>query len=469
MGPAPGNVWLSREYWNAMGIATRFPGPALHLVRSTAKAPLWEGERICQENADGSLAVPSSKEELLRIKKYLMGQNLGGLWVGLGGHIPNVTDRRVVLLVIRSHGGVVLSKSVAVQLWADVVGVPADGWDGVIDVVKNGSINQHCVCAYAIPFGIGINDAECGRPLNAFLCYVHEPVRGRYPVLEVVSVPCPQPQGPPDQDLKLESTGGTNYTLGDNVTYICPCWKAWHPPSIPASPLRTSQCFGSLGWEYKLEGLRSCLRDPGIFCSPITLPPEGYREIKAIDVSKCRDLAGMYPPGSTTTYECGLKDFVFSSGDARVTWTCQDDGKWAPTNVSVTCLPRPNTTCESPGDADAIAFPDYHFVGAMVYCIHNDSIRRPIACTEGLTWYPAGFTPCVEVYPYFEVENEGFVLGKPKEGSLDGNFGAAAFCHQRFNAAGLPELRNRTKMGHVAQVVGAFVGDGFVPLPYNIL
>ena len=76
-----------------------------------------------------------------------------------------------------------LSTSAAVQLWTNVVGVPADGWDGVLDVIKNGSINQHCAFAYAILSGIGINDVECGRPMDVFLCYVHEPVRGEYPIL----------------------------------------------------------------------------------------------------------------------------------------------------------------------------------------------------------------------------------------------------------------------------------------------
>ncbi|CAG0883145.1 unnamed protein product [Darwinula stevensoni] len=434
--------------------------PNLMLVKPGVKA-LWEGERICQMNANGSLAIPSSKNELCRIKVYLDKQNLGGNEVGLGGHIPNVTDRQVTSPAIVKlyppllRRGAVLSKGHAKKLWTDIVGVPQDGWDGDLNVVKNGKY-QHCVFAYKNNYEIGINDVECGRQLNAFLCYENVSVKD-----------CPNPQQPPDQDVQLLANEKTRYSLGDNVTYVCPFWKAWNPPSNPPSPFRTSQCFGSLGWEYKLEDLRSCIK--GDFCPPILLPRKGDPYTKAINVSTPADPEGRYAPGSNVTLECGLKNFSFSSGNTLETWTCQNNGEWTPINISMACIPQPNTTCKLPGDEDAIAFTDHYLVGSMVYCIHNESLQLSLTCTENLTWYPEDFTPCKGVYPYFEVTNKSFLLGKPKNRSLDGNFGAAAFCHEQFNSSGLPELKNRTEMESVVQYVLKHVDDGYVPLPYNIL
>ncbi|CAG0883146.1 unnamed protein product [Darwinula stevensoni] len=446
-------------------------GPTLKLVQLKEKVPLWEAERICQVNANGSLAIPSSKEELIRIKTFLIQQNLAGNDVGLGGHIPNVTNSEAQTM----------PEDAVKRLWEGIVGVPIDGWCH-ISVLKDGSIYQHCLFAYEINNGngIGLDYVECGRPLAAFLCYENEPI-----------LDCPQPQEPPDSYVELETYGKTNFSLGDNATYVRPCWKTWNSSSNPEAPFRTSQCFGSLGWKYKLEDLRTRSEatnydqcgtpsgrlgnmiqffhaDPDEFCPPLILPRDGDPYTRAVKAPTCTTPNGTYPPGNFS-YECGLENFYFSTGDTRLTWTCRDDGEWAPGNVSVACSPLPAITCESPGDENAIAFPDYYLVGSTVYCIHNESFQLPLYCGEDLTWYPMGFTPCMEVYPYFEVENKRFVLGKPREGSFEGNFAAEEYCHEHFNGAGLPELRKRNESDILAASIRRFVNEDFAPLPYSIL
>ncbi|CAG0896512.1 unnamed protein product [Darwinula stevensoni] len=440
------------------------------LADAGSEASLWEGERLCRDVLGGSLAVPGDfRGSWTEVASFVSS---AGADVGLGGRVSSKKNRTPdEFLLDSSSNGNRLSVSALRARWNAEAGVPEGAWG------KPGPDGGRAEpCLLFLP-GAALVDAACGRSTRTrrFLCRFNSTVPD-----------CPQPQEPPDPDVKLESNGRTKHSLGDHVTYVCPCWKAWDPPDVPPSPFRTSRCFGSLGWEYDLEDLRSCVRNPGRPCPPIP-----SRRAEAVEVPACTDPEGMHPPGSRFTHECSL-DSAFTSGETRATWICQDDGEWAPRDVPATCFPRAAAACSPPGDSNATAFPDRYSVGSTVYCIHNESLQLPLACAEDLAWTPKGFTPCAEgcsanftffnriaveaflsirlaVYPYVEVGKKSFVLGKPKGESLDGNFGAAAFCHQRFDAAGLPELTTRTELESVAQAIRKHVDDGLAPLPYNIL
>ena len=150
---------------------------------------------------------------------------------------------------------------------------------------------------------------------------------------------CDGPPEHPNATVTLMGKGATNYSLGAQVTYVCPCgywWKKRNSSSIQ------SECKGSLGWTIHKDALRAmnCTPIPtSLFCPE----PRNGSNVELVETdayTKCYNLSSIPPlqhtfPGVTLRYRCISPMFRFPNGMEEVEIFCKNN-TWIP-SIELNC------------------------------------------------------------------------------------------------------------------------------------